>query len=182
MTKHMDERIAKTKAAIRTVLFECLHEKSLENISVKELCARAGINRTTFYNHYAGVNELVEEIGQEQIAHLRALLDRKNIVGTELVNILLDSLEHAKELYRTKEGGISAKFQTDVVKTIKEYRLSDWKAMLPTVRAEDAETAYDVLLYGALHTAMIQDTTKSRERLMNAIIDTFHAYVVAHKK
>lgn len=38
-----------------------LEKKDLEFITVKEICQRAGVNRSTFYLHYENVNGLLEE-------------------------------------------------------------------------------------------------------------------------
>lgn len=40
---------------------EILEQKDFEYISVKEICERAGVNRSTFYLHYETVNDLLEE-------------------------------------------------------------------------------------------------------------------------
>lgn len=42
-------------------LLALLEEKDLEYITVKELCHRAGVNRSTFYLHYETVSDLVNE-------------------------------------------------------------------------------------------------------------------------
>lgn len=42
-------------------LIELLEEKDLEYITVKEICQRAGINRSTFYLHYETITDLVSE-------------------------------------------------------------------------------------------------------------------------
>lgn len=38
-----------------------LEEKDFEYISVKEICERAGVNRSTFYLHYETIGDLLEE-------------------------------------------------------------------------------------------------------------------------
>ena len=38
-----------------------LEEKDYDRITVKEVCKKAGVNRTTFYLHYEGMNDLLEE-------------------------------------------------------------------------------------------------------------------------
>ena len=38
-----------------------LEKKDLEFITVKEICQKAGVNRSTFYLHYENVNDLLEE-------------------------------------------------------------------------------------------------------------------------
>ena len=42
-------------------LIELLEEKDLEYITVKEICQRAGVNRSTFYLHYETISDLVDE-------------------------------------------------------------------------------------------------------------------------
>ena len=42
-------------------LLALLDEKDLEYITVKELCHRAGVNRSTFYLHYETITDLVNE-------------------------------------------------------------------------------------------------------------------------
>lgn len=38
-----------------------LQEKDIESITVKEICARAGVGRSTFYLHYDTIADLLEE-------------------------------------------------------------------------------------------------------------------------
>lgn len=41
-------------------LINLLEEKGLEYISVKEICEKAGVNRSTFYLHYETIGDLLE--------------------------------------------------------------------------------------------------------------------------
>ena len=51
-----------TKKMIRTALIELMQEKPFSSITIKELCERADINRTTFYKHYGDQNTVLAEI------------------------------------------------------------------------------------------------------------------------
>ena len=42
-------------------LIYLLEKKDIEYITVKEICTKAGVNRSTFYLHYESINDLVEE-------------------------------------------------------------------------------------------------------------------------
>ncbi len=42
-------------------LLQLLEKKDFAFISIKEICQKAGVNRSTFYLHYENVNELLEE-------------------------------------------------------------------------------------------------------------------------
>lgn len=50
-----------TALCMDEALIELLEEKDLEYITVKELCAKAGVNRSTFYLHYETMDDLVNE-------------------------------------------------------------------------------------------------------------------------
>lgn len=45
-------------------LIELLEKKDLEYITVKEICEKAGVNRSTFYLHYESVSDLVDETAE----------------------------------------------------------------------------------------------------------------------
>lgn len=57
-----DLRVLKTKNAIENAFYELRKKKKLEDIKVKELCEKAIINKTTFYNYYQDVYELSDEL------------------------------------------------------------------------------------------------------------------------
>ena len=66
----------KTKKAIRNAFAELLSEKDIQKITIKDIADAAVINRKTFYNYYAGVYSVVDEIENEIImAFIDALRD-----------------------------------------------------------------------------------------------------------
>lgn len=66
----MDLRVQKTLREIREAFASLSHEKSIDKITVKELCERALINKATFYSHYDNMNDLIEEIEDEFVKQL----------------------------------------------------------------------------------------------------------------
>ena len=87
MEKHEDLRIVKTKKAIRTAFTEMICELEYNELNVKELCARAMINRKTFYLHYESLdalfaeleNEIVEGYTKQAISY-KSMSDIKKII------------------------------------------------------------------------------------------------------
>ena len=57
MEKNENQRIKLTKRLLKESLLKLLTEKNIKKISVSELCQTAGINRSTFYNHYNQVHQ-----------------------------------------------------------------------------------------------------------------------------
>ena len=50
-----------TAARMDEALIACLEKKDLEYITVKEICEKAGVNRSTFYLHYENIGDLLNE-------------------------------------------------------------------------------------------------------------------------
>ena len=63
--KTEDRRVKRTKKALRDCLFQLLDEKSVENITVKELTTMADINRSTFYFYYKDIDDMIIQIQDE---------------------------------------------------------------------------------------------------------------------
>ena len=74
MPKTMDRRIRKTRAQLRQGLAELLKEKSLKEITVKELVEKVDINRSTFYLHYADIYDMMEKIENELTGDIEDLI------------------------------------------------------------------------------------------------------------
>lgn len=57
---HEDLRTRRTRKLLREALIGLLRERDLEAISVKDICERAMIHRTTFYKHYVDKYDLLD--------------------------------------------------------------------------------------------------------------------------
>jgi len=56
-----ESRYANTASLMDEAFLQLLEHKEFDRITVKELCQKAGVNRTTFYLHYESMNDLLEE-------------------------------------------------------------------------------------------------------------------------
>lgn len=78
--------------AVREVFLQILKDKPLRNISVTEICQRAGVHRTTFYKHYQDVYDLMDQTEQHLLAAFQREVGRMRTVDTEaaLASLLTD--------------------------------------------------------------------------------------------
>ncbi|WP_232835582.1 TetR/AcrR family transcriptional regulator [Actinocorallia populi] len=53
-----DRRVHRSRTALETALLELIGEHDLARISVLDITRRAGVNRSTFYEHYGSVDDL----------------------------------------------------------------------------------------------------------------------------
>lgn len=70
-----DRRVRKTKKAIQDVFCELTKEKKLNEITIKELCAKADINKSTFYLHYRDIYDLANSIQNILIGDVCKIID-----------------------------------------------------------------------------------------------------------
>lgn len=69
-----DERYYIADEAIQDAFFLILKEKELDKISVSDIIKRAGIVRSTFYNHYENIPALVTAIEDKTIEDIFSLM------------------------------------------------------------------------------------------------------------
>lgn len=60
-----DRRVRKSKEALKNSLIELMREKPVNNITVKELVTRADLNRSTFYNYYSDIPDMLSKLEDE---------------------------------------------------------------------------------------------------------------------
>lgn len=81
-----DRRITRSKRALRTALIELMEERGLDGLSVNDLCARADLNRGTFYNHFHDKDDLLTTLEDEVIADLERIQEQmKDLTVMDLV-------------------------------------------------------------------------------------------------
>ena len=81
-----DRRIARSKRALRSALIELMEERGLDGVSVGDLCARADLNRGTFYNHFHDKDDLLTTLEDEIIADLERI--QEQMKGLTVMDLL----------------------------------------------------------------------------------------------
>ena len=69
-----DPRIARSRAALREAFIALVEERGIDGFSVGDLCASAGLNRGTFYNHFRDKESLLASFEDEVIEGLGGVL------------------------------------------------------------------------------------------------------------
>ena len=65
-----DVRMLRTRQALRRALLALLDRKQLDQITIRDIVAEAGIGYATFFRHHASKEELLDEIAAEQVGSL----------------------------------------------------------------------------------------------------------------
>lgn len=98
----MDARIVKTRRRLQEALFALARERGVDEVSVSDIAARAGVNRSTFYQHYSDKETLLADaldlIAEEAGAQLERIeLDSPD--PPEALVLFLDHIDTHAALY-----------------------------------------------------------------------------------
>lgn len=110
MTAKVDRRVRKTKAQLREGLAHLMLEKSIKEITVKELVDKVDINRSTFYLHYADIYQMLQQIEEEALDNITHILENcpvdfsNNESTLEFVTKFFAILDSDKDLCRALLG------------------------------------------------------------------------------
>ncbi len=63
-------RVTRTKGYLKEALIELLKTMPFENITIKAICQKAAVNRSTFYAYYTCPRDLIEEIESDILSKL----------------------------------------------------------------------------------------------------------------
>lgn len=57
----MDPRVARTRRSLQRALLELARTRDLDDVTVADIVERAGVNRSSFYQHYSGKDTLLAD-------------------------------------------------------------------------------------------------------------------------
>ena len=87
MVKKENQRILLTKRLLQEGLLQLLETKSLDAISVTELCRVSGINRATFYNHFTSPLNLLNSIEEKTVEDLSRIIHNPRTPSEVLAHV-----------------------------------------------------------------------------------------------
>lgn len=147
-----DRRVKYTKMVLKESFIKLLEKKDISQVSIKEICEDADINRTTFYAHYTDQYDLLRKIENELLDNIGAHLDQidGNINAVALAEKIFDYLkENAKlcKLLLSERGDFT--FQKRVMMLVYDKiitEITDTKK----ITKEDAEYVYAFTITGCV--------------------------------
>jgi AcrR family transcriptional regulator len=144
----LDRRVKYTRMVLKTSLMKLLNEKPISNITVKELCELADINRSTFYTHYGDQYDLLTQIEEEIIQDMTETLTKYDYQQDEetlrMTEKIFEYVAANSDICRTllSEHGDSS-FKKRVMKVAHEFTVKNW---MSSYSIEDSE----IFEYGSL--------------------------------
>ena len=147
-----NQRTRLSKMLLKNAMLELLKEKKAVNkITVKELCERAELNRSTFYAHYGEPKDLLSEIEDELISsvtnHLGKIGDSDDIANAH--SYILSFLNYIRNndkpfrtlLVETADTSFKNKFMNMATSKIVDFNF--------TLNSAEEQYVYSYILNGS---------------------------------
>jgi len=161
-----NQRVALTKARIHSALTQLLNTQDIHKISIRELCDIAGINRTTFYNHYGSQYDVLTEISNWYLRDIADAIESAEL-GDQAsvlhrVTLVLEYIEKNLEISRLLiQNNIDETFARRL------FSLPKIEGLLTEVMKNHPDHRYDrdiilFAIYGGYK--LVQDWISSGER------------------
>lgn len=175
-------------------LIDLLNKKDIEYITVKEICNKAGVNRSTFYLHYENISDLVNEcmeyINTKFIKHFNensedfinrinnSSLDELNLIKSRYLIPYLSFIKENKNIFKASLNNPSGMRTSDRYRDLEKY------VILPIMsRFEIPENKIKYILTFYVHGIMAiisewikNNCTESFEEIENIIIECVKPY------
>lgn len=154
--QEVDRRVRRTRAQLRSALTELLGEKSVEEITVTELTARADVNRGTFYCHYKDIYDMLDQLEDEIFREFTALVDSYS--ANELrrgLRPILEDLFHFIQRNLDLAGPILSLRQRDafldrVMEVVREKVSREWSGLYRFGSGREREHVLSFLMGGVM--------------------------------
>jgi len=153
-----DLRVRNTKKRLRQTFAQLMSEKPLQSITVAELCARAEINRSTFYAHYSDIYDLQQKLEQEIYLEFQATLaqvDLASNLSEDRVPLFMLTifrfLKRNADMCAVFLGPHSDRqFVMNLLETAKETTLVQYGQIYKKASPHQLELFYTFIAYGCI--------------------------------
>ncbi len=145
MEKKMDRRTAYTRMVIKESLVKLLEGKHLSEVTVKELCELAQINRATFYRNFMDVYDVYEQMEEELTSSAFADQDISES-RYSLLEVIYGNQSFYKEFFNSR-------LESRYIKSVIQKMYDEMKKYLIENNRYDEKTfkiSYQYNYYGAI--------------------------------
>jgi AcrR family transcriptional regulator len=125
----LDRRKKYTRMVLKDSMIKLLKDKQISEITVKEICELADVNRSTFYAHYLDLYDLLSKMEEEVLDDMKAYLYhfKKNEESIQMTEKILEYIVANKEITQILlHENADPNFQKRVVKIAQKYLMDSW--------------------------------------------------------
>ncbi len=105
MNKKNNLRYQENEQKIKDCVISLLDKKSLNQITVQDICKKSGLNRSTFYAHYQDILDLLDKLELELHQKIISEYENLTLVSESMINgdfyiPFLNKIKENKNFYR----------------------------------------------------------------------------------
>jgi AcrR family transcriptional regulator len=172
--KKKDRRVRYTLMVIRQSFIKLLWQKPISNITIKEICEIADVNRATFYAHYLDQYDLLHQIENDVIDDINQYLNSYDLkkmseAPAEMLEKILEYIKENADLFNllllNPNGDVQ--FREEITKIIGQQHF-----LAITSDKEDSKYVYLFFANGAIGVILkwLKDGTKKPVNEIAALI------------
>lgn len=150
----LDRRSRYSMQVIREALFELLETKSLDEITVVDICTKADVNRGTFYKYYRDVPDLYDKTEDSLVKEIYTLMKKNDsrdsqnhFFFSEILHILADNKEFT---YIAQNKASSERLAQKLLAFFIPYLKEMLHTKCPNANGQDSELLLEYVLGGCI--------------------------------
>ena len=159
----VDRRVKYTKMVLKQSLLELLADRPIGQVTIKDLCDLADVNRGTFYKHYSDQYGLLNEIQDELDSDIRATLEKKlddSSSGAEIIKEIFRCIAAQSSLCKVLCGDYAdGEFLKKLMYIAHDQFIEEWKTKLKQADIKQLDRFYTYTANGII--AVAQDWLQS---------------------
>lgn len=151
--KYADNRVRYTKMILQQALVTLLDSKTINQITIKEICEQAQVNRGTFYLHYTSIDDLLDEVENVFLQNYKDFFN-PDCLRNLYKNILIEILDVLRENHKIVLAMIDSNhFQSKskIMEIIRQNTIATWQTKYSKYSEEDLSVMFDFVYPGAMH-------------------------------
>jgi AcrR family transcriptional regulator len=162
---------------IRQALLDLMKQNPINKITVTEICARAEINRGTFYAYYTDVFDLMAQIENALFSEVNNAIQNSLQTGTtsDMLAEILDYIAQNNDLCKVLLGpNGDMDFVRRLVNIGHEKTIAEWRLARPEAEIEALELLNVFICNGTvgiLENWIVNDTRQSPKEIAQFIAD-----------
>lgn len=191
-----DRRVEKTRGSLHAALASLIHEKSYEQIVVKEILARANVGRSTFYTHFRDKDDLLESSIREVLGDA-VLPAATNRAVERLVAFSLPILEHIEHYLAADRPMMDSRAQevvhgrleqelvrlvADEIERLRQHRVVSGREVPTDLLAQFVASTFIIALNWWVASDRQLGAAEVNEAFRALILPTLHANLVARER
>ncbi len=147
-----DKRVVKSKRNMENAFFELLENKDIESITIRDICERAEVSRSTFYDHYEDYPYFLKTLEGKAVDLMLSTMRYYNYdTNTDaMVDAIFSAVRDNHNLFAfIFDDRIKSRAGELLILKIKELTLPIWKKYT-SLDVDEQDLLLDYMLAGSL--------------------------------